>query len=219
VRTLLVVLTLMGTECNGGSPTSPLPRTPSPGATTLPPSAPSPPQPIPPFSPGLVGLWQGSTTVESTSGILPECVAPFWRAGFTDVASADIQLRRILGDAKLDLDFRQQAANDCHVQVGASDTLVTGGPWRFDEFDCALIPSLCGLGCHFRLNSSDWGCQGPSPDVWILGMNLNGTRADATSNHIQGTVEIGYDHRAGNSHGGYSRAIIVERFDIRKASP
>jgi len=75
---------------------------------------------------------------------------------------------------------------------------------------------LCGLGCHFRLNSSDWGCQGPSPDVWILSMNLNGTFANATRTRIQGTVEIGYDHRPANG-GAYSHATIVEHFDIHKA--
>jgi len=207
VRTLLVILLLV--VCNCGSPTAPQPS----------PLQPSPPQPSPPSSPELIGLWQGSTTVESAGGILPECVAPFWRPGFADAVSAQIQSRQILDGPKVDLDFHQQAADDCHLQIGASDNLVTGGPWGYDEFDCAIIPSLCGLGCHFRLNSSDWGCQGLSPDVWILGINLNGTFADATRTRIQGTVEIGYDHRAGNSHGGYSRATIVERFDIRKASP
>jgi hypothetical protein len=50
-------------------------------------------------------------------------------------------------------------------------------------------------------------------------MTLHGNLTDATATHIQGTAEIGYDHRAGNSHGAYSRATIVERFEIRKASP
>jgi hypothetical protein len=191
---------------------------PSPGAATPEPGQPSSLQPSPSFSPGLVGLWQGSTVVESTSGALPECVAPFWRPGFTDAISAQIQSRQILGATKLDLDFRQQAADDCHLQVGASDNLVTAGPWPYDEFDCALVPSLCGLGCHFRLNTSDWGCSATPPEVWIGGMNLTGT-PDAAVDRIQGTVAIAYGHRPGNSHGGYSDATIVERFDIRKAPP
>ena len=217
--TATCVLMMLSTACDGGNPSRP---------TSLPPAAVSPPHPSPPpagqptptDSLPLVGQWAGSSLVDSTSGVLPECIAPFWRPGFTDSISVEIQTLQlpVQVGSNLDLHIRQQASEECHLQVGVSQSLITTSPWPFDEFDCALVPALCGLGCHFQLKSSEWGCPGTPPEVWIGGINLTGTFTDALQSHIQGTLEIPYGLRPGNSHGGYSDITVVKRFELAKDS-
>lgn len=116
--------------------------------------------------------------------------------------------------------LHQRASEQCHVRLTESENVVTGGPWPYDEFDCLLVPSLCGLGCHFRLKSSEWNCEGTPPEVWILGVDLTATVGDELRDRMQGTMEIAYDHRPGNSPigGGWRRVTVVSRFDLRKTS-
>ena len=208
---LLLVVLLTG-GCEGRSPTGPqIPRTERPSPTGQP--SPGGP-PVSSIAPLLVGQWRGSSTVESTRGILPECIAPSWRSGFVDAISAEIQPYQGSG---FDLLLHQQSSEACHLQVFPSDSLVVATPWPYDEFDCAIAGVLCGYGCHFQLRSSDWNCQGTPPDVWILGINLTGTFTDSSESRIQGTLEISYDHRPGSSSGfTYTNARVVKRFEITK---
>jgi len=166
----------------------------------------APPRPLP----ALIGAWQGSSTVDSTFGTLPSCVAPFWRNGFSDRIAA---LARPFDAGPLDMTIEQGSAESCHLQAGGSPDNVVAGPWLYDEFDCALVPSVCGLSCHFQLNASQWGCAGTPPEVWILGMRVAGVLAAA--DRLSGTIEIAYDHRQGG--GPYTRATVLKRFEMRRA--
>jgi hypothetical protein len=201
-----VSMTLVLAGCGDRSPgriRPPSPLFPSP-------TAPAPP-PASSWSPE--GFWRGSSIVESISGA-PTCIAPFWHPSSTDDLSADINP----GPRGLDMVLHQQASEGCHVQISTSADRVTGGPWPYDEFDCAIAPSLCGLGCHFRLNASEWNCEGTPPEVWILDVHVIGTVNEESPGRMQGTMEIHYDHRAGDARqgGGYSGATVVTRFDIRR---
>jgi hypothetical protein len=159
----------------------------------------------------LVGQWNGTSTVESTEGSVPQCRAPFWRPGFTSPLSAEMRPF----EGALDVVIRQPASDACHVKVRASESVVGGEPWTYDEFDCALVPSVCNLGCHFRLKSEEWNCSGTAPDVWILGTTLDGTLGSPSAERIHGTMKIRYDQRAGNS-GEYNTMILVLRFEIMR---
>ncbi len=80
-----------------------------------------------------------------------------------------------------------------------------------------LVPALCGLACHFRLKSSEWGCPGTPPEVWILGISLNVTFTDASQSRLEGTMEIGYDHRpAGSTSRRYNGVTVVKKFEIKR---
>lgn len=94
-----------------------------------------------------------------------------------------------------------------------------GNPWTYDELDCLLVPSVCQYRCHFRLDASDWNCQGTPPEIWIVGATLRGTLANDPPDHMQGTMEIEYDHRPANQNGAYQRLTVNTRFDLRKLSP
>jgi hypothetical protein len=156
-----------------------------------------------------VGDWRGSVSVESIDG-QPTCIAPFWRVGATDIVSAIIEPAA----GSLDAVIVQQAADDCHVQIGSAQDHVSARPWPYDEFDCLLVPAVCNLRCHFRLRSETWQCQGPPPDVWILGIRLQGT-LDGSQRRMQGTMAIDYDHRPGQGV-AYRTMTVLERFDIEK---
>jgi hypothetical protein len=190
------------------------------GARPTAPTAPVPP-PVdsrPPVPPALGGQWEGLSTVESITGVAPSCIAPFWRPASTHAISAQL---RAIDASSLDMVLHQPASEDCHVRVTEFQDRVTGGSWPYDEFDCAMVPSLCGLGCHFRLQSSEWNCEGPPPDVWILGVGVAATIAGESQDRMQGTMTIAYDHRPGNypvAGGGYREVTVVTRFDIRKIS-
>ena len=115
--------------------------------------------------------------------------------------------------------LHQQSSEGCHVRISESSGRVSGVPWPYDEFDCLLVPSLCGLGCHFRLKSSEWNCLGTPPDVWILGVELTGTLSGEPSDRIEGTMEVDYDHRPGSYSaygGGYAHLTVTTHFELTK---
>lgn len=205
----LMLLVFVGTACERGTPTAPEPATPP----VVVPVSPVPPAPG--GSTLLEGRWEGSSTVESILGESPSCIAPFWRPAATEAFSAEIRL----APPGLDMVLHQRASENCHVRVGEGQDRVSGEPWPYDEFDCALVPSLCGLGCHFRLSSSDWNCEGAPPEVWILGVAVTGTLDAESPDRMQGRMEITYDHRPGNypaPGGGWKGVTVVSRFDLRK---
>jgi hypothetical protein len=161
----------------------------------------------------LVGHWEGSSVVES-SWTLPECGAPFWHPGFRESTIADIERSNAAGGMDLFLD--EQASEDCHLQVKGFPDGVDAGPWPYDEFDCALVPSLCGLQCHFKLRADDWGCAGIPPEVWITDLRVRGTFTDASRTRLSGTVEVGYAHRPGGSQRGYTGGLVIKRVELAK---
>lgn len=212
----LILTIFLHSGCDG-SPTATKGGLPPPVTTTT--------TTIPPgtASMALVGRWEGSSTVESINGVVPQCTAPFWRPGFTDALVIE---GRLFDDGVRprdanDMALHQQASEACHVRVVDIGTSIVGGPWPYDEFDCALVPSLCGLGCHFRMKSSEWNCEGTPPDVWIVGTTLNATFTDAAQNRVEGTMEIGYDHRPGDSekNARYTGMTVVTSFKVHKRSP
>jgi hypothetical protein len=164
-----------------------------------------------------VGRWEGSTTVESITGEIPSCIAPFWRPMTTDAVSADIYP---LQDGALNMVLHQQASEECHLQLTLFQDLVSGGLWDSDENHCFLVPALCRPGCYGRLRSSEWNCEGAPPEVWISGVALNGTVSGESIDRMLGTMEITYDQRPANSAPavGYRRLTVVTRFDISKTS-
>jgi hypothetical protein len=163
----------------------------------------------------LIGKWQGSTTVDAIRGAPPECLAPFWRVGFADALAARIQFPpSAIRSTALDLDLRQQASEECHLQLAAAIGSISAESWPYDEFDCALVPELCPLRCHFRLQSSEWACPGPAPEVWILGIRLTATFTDALRRELRGTIEIPYDTRPAGGRGTYQGMAVVKRFDL-----
>jgi hypothetical protein len=201
---LLVIA--LGVGCGSGSPTSPTAQGPRPPIAT--------PGPLPSAQ---ITQWVGSATVEATSGVAPACVSPFWRPGVASRISVDFYDRSV----GMDLALREESSQVCHMQVGMRQDQITGTPWPYDEFDCAVVPSLCDLGCHFRLNSTEWSCPGAAPDVWILGISLVGRYTDASQTRIEGTMNIGYDHRPGDSPavGPYTNFSVVKKFQLSKVAP
>jgi hypothetical protein len=165
----------------------------------------------------LIGRWKGSSTIESTRGTLPLCIAPFWRPGFTDTISAQVQRIQLpVRSPGLDLSLRQQASEACHLQVAGSPDSISAEPWPYDEFDCALFPEVCPLRCHFQLPSSEWSCPGAAPEVWILGIRVSAAFTDASQTQMRGVIEIPYDHRPG-AIGGWTTAKIVKRFELLRS--
>jgi hypothetical protein len=186
------------------------------------PSPVSPPRGIseparPAVSPAIMGIWEGSSIVESSSGTLPQCIGPFWRNGFSDRISASIQPLQLpfLPSTTVDMRLHQQASEECHLQVEGSSTTIAAHLWPYDEFDCALVPAVCSLRCHFRLDSTQWGCLGTPPDVWVVDIRFSGT-LDVTAARMQGTIEVAYDHRPGGSQAAYVAATVVKRVELAK---
>src|SRR5262245_8013359 len=174
------------------------------------PTAPTP-QPAPlPNLPG--GRWEGTSTVESLENDVPQCVAPFWRRGFTDSLSVDA--RPFLDS--VDMLIHQQASDGCHLRVGFHENSIEAGTWPYDEFDCALVPSVCGVGCHFRLSTSDWNCSAAPPEVWITDAGLHGT-IDPVTNRIQGILLMEYDHSL-SSRAPWKKLRVTARIDLRKTN-
>jgi hypothetical protein len=177
------------------------------------PTVPPPPVVVAP-SASIAGAWEGTATIESLAGTPPACTAPFWRTAVAQPLAAEI--RASPSGSGLDMVLHQSASEACHLQVAASESRVGATPWPYDEFDCALVPSLCGLGCHFRLNSSTWNCGGTPPEVWILSVTLDGT-IDA-ADRIQGSMEIDYVQRPGNTPSaiGWNDLTVFARFDLHR---
>jgi hypothetical protein len=114
---------------------------------------------------------------------------------------------------KRDLILHQRASEKCHLQATGSPPSITAGLWDYDEPSCALVPWTCEPTCHFALQSSDWGCAGLPPDVWIVDMRLGGRFTDASNDRLEGSVQISHDHRPGDSRSRYStRSRVASRW-------
>ena len=210
-----VALLLVGAGCSGGRlPTQPSAH-PS-GQLTAPSSNPASTDAA--LASALIGQWQGTSGVESSDGT-PECIAPFWRTGFTETIAAEIEPRPDLsfGGSDLDLHLRPQASERIHLAVVGSATSISASNWPFLE-DCPLVPATCGLEGHFRLNSSEWGCSGTPPEVWITGMKLSAAFVDDSQRRLRGRMQITYDHQPGCSRCGppWSTATVVKWFEVSK---
>lgn len=204
----VTIAALLGAGCEGGNPVNPGPL--------ISPLPSTPPPPPPPAGSALLGaLWEGLSVVEAIAGDAPSCIAPFWRPASSDTVSAEIRL----APPGLDMTLHQPASENCHVQITEGPGSIKGGPWPYDEFDCALVPSLCGLGCHFRLSTTGWNCSDTTPEVWILGAYLDASLSGELSERMQGTMTIEYDHRAANfptTGGGWRRMAVRTRFDLHR---
>ena len=100
----------------------------------------------------------------------------------------------------------------CHLNALIVGNSITTGSWDEDGF------GFQGKAyCHFQLRTSDWECRGSAPEVWILGINVNGSFTDGSQNRIRGIMEVKYDHRSGR--GSYTTAMIRKLFDVVKTSP
>jgi uncharacterized protein YukE len=171
-------------------------------AATLPQSAPQ----------TLVSEWQGSSQVTFTDS-LPACVPTFWQTGFIDSMSWQLLKSTQYSQNQFDLHVSQKASGEfCHLNASIAGNDITTTSW--DEMGAGWE----GEGfCHFQLRTSGWNCPATAPEVWIDGIKINGSFADALSNRIQGVMEIKYDHRSGGD--SYSAATVRKSFDVLKTSP
>jgi len=210
---LLALTFVLGVACDG-SPVAPTTRPPTPPSA---PSLPAPP-PAPPsgFLASLLGQWTGLSTVQSVDGVLPSCMPSFWKTGFADTISAELVPLQGTADA-IDLHIRLNASNEfCHLKFTGSESGVAAR--SFDEDDFGFEGEAW---CHFRLQTTTWGCADVEPEVWIRGIKLTGTFPNDSRTQMHGTLEIPYAHRPGDSprNGRSGDMTVIKRFELTKISP
>jgi hypothetical protein len=164
----------------------------------------------PPAAHPLAGRWAGSSLVESVSESAPACLPKWWQRRFSDQIAAEVVA--IPGAKTLALHLRQQASGElCHLELAPGEDGVTARP-----FDDQGTGAEGVQWCHFRIDTSAWGCTGTPPNVWLLGVKLAGTFADESRSRIRGRMEVGYDHRPGGRRVPYRLAVLAKTFDLRK---
>src|SRR5262245_20299309 len=78
----------------------------------------------------LLGRWNGSSVVESTTGAPPACLPKFWEVGYAELISAEIV--PVQGTKTLNLHIRHQTAGEfCHLEVTPAKGGLTARP--FDD--------------------------------------------------------------------------------------
>lgn len=182
-------------------------------ATRLARSLPSPTSPAPTPDPKPATTpWEGTLTVESLENEVPECVAEVWGRGSTHTISADVNA----ASKSIEVILYQQPTNGCQLKGTVFSNQIDARAWLVDEFDCAMVPSLCGIGCHFRVQTSGWSCAAPVPEIWITNANLHAT-VDPVVNRIEGVATIQYAHSMPKS-ARWSDLQVTARIELRKTN-
>jgi hypothetical protein len=168
--------------------------------------------PVPP-SQTLVSEWEGSSLVDSVDS-LPVCIPVSWQGGFSGSVSWQLLKSADYARDQFDLHLLQKASGEfCHLNASIVGNTITAKSWDEEGFGFEGEAF-----CHFQLPASDWGCApNMAPEVWIDGITVNGSFTDASQNRIQGTMDIKYDHRSGNT--SYVKAMVLKLFDVVKTSP
>jgi hypothetical protein len=177
------------------------------------PVSPTPPATSPAPSQPVIGEWHGSSRVESAK-TMPDCTANFWEVGVSDRISIELLKEPRYSPDQYDLHLLQQASREfCHLDARITGSAIIARPW--DE-----ISGFESEWCHFRLDTSQWGCRGAGPEVWILGIRFTGSFNDESEELIQGSMEVQYDHRPGNSAPGthYTTGTVTKSFEASKVS-
>jgi hypothetical protein len=158
----------------------------------------------------LAGEWKGTSTVESTNQF-PDCVPPFLAQGFMDTISAQM-LSLGGGESSVDVRLSQEGSREvCHLQLTANDSGFTAQP-----FNDRGTGAEGEQWCHFRIDTSRWGCKGTPPEVWILGIGLSGELGGQPPTRIRGRMELAYDHRPPVRGVKYRKATVIKTFELVK---
>jgi hypothetical protein len=176
---LVLILGLASVACDQ-LPVQPTPRLTIPAVKA---------NPAPATPTAFLGVWSGTSVVNSTAG-LPDCRPAPWTAGGTE------QLRVEIG-AGTGVQYRMRLVEP----VSGTSCELMG------EEDGPTLDAIGGVDdlfwidhdtCHRQLDTTAWPCTDSRPHVWRTDTRLRITFAEGDGHTATGSLSVGYDHSFGD---------------------